>query len=142
MKTTRVEQSIGSHRAIPLCSIVDPSKLDETVPPIGKLTDDNSYRSEFGVSVRNSFCQVERGYTIQLTINGGQSPPMMKGACGCLWGRVPVRETSSERSLLVWRSHPDSYGPIWSVRTPNCRASGACSTHGKLAPVAQAARAS
>jgi hypothetical protein len=40
--------------------------------------------------------------------DGGQSPPMMKGACGCLWGRVPVRETSSERSLLVWRSHPDS----------------------------------
>ena len=77
MKTTRVEQSIGSQRAIPLCSIVDPSKLDETVPPIGKLTacDDNSYRSEFGVSVRNSFCQVERGYTIQLTIMTAGSRP-------------------------------------------------------------------
>ena len=33
---------------------------------------------------------------------------MMKGACGGVSGRVPVRETSSERSLLVWRSHPDS----------------------------------
>ena len=33
--------------------------------------------------------------------DGGQSPSMMKGACGCFWGRVPVRETLSERSLLV-----------------------------------------
>ena len=40
--------------------------------------------------------------------DGELSPPMMKGACGGVSGRVPVRETSSERSLLVWRSHPDS----------------------------------
>ena len=53
-------------------------------------------------------CRSGRGEHRANHHDGGQSPPMMKGACGCLWGRVPVRETSSERSLLVWRSHPDS----------------------------------
>ena len=47
MRTARVEQSIGSQRATRLCSIVEPSELDETLPPIGKLIacDDNSYLS-------------------------------------------------------------------------------------------------
>ena len=46
-------------------------------------------------------CRSGRGEHRANHHDGGQSPPMMKGACGCLWGRVPVRETSSERSLLV-----------------------------------------
>ena len=32
--------------------------------------------------------------------DGELSPPMMKGACGGVSGRVPVRETSSEAAVL------------------------------------------
>ena len=61
--------------------------------------------------VQEGMRTIARNQAIVLDANhhdGELSPPMMKGACGGVSGRVPVRETSSERSLLVWRSHPDS----------------------------------
>ena len=47
---------------------------------------------------------------------------MMKGACGGVSGRVPVRETSVTPRQLT--------GPIWAVRTPNCRASAVAARKG------------
>ncbi len=76
MRTARVEQSIGSQRATRLCSIVEPSEHDETVPPIGKLTacDDKSYLSELGVSVLDSFRQAERVYAVERTLADSRRP--------------------------------------------------------------------
>ncbi len=76
MRTAQVDKSRGRQLAARGRSIVEPSELDEIVPPIGKLSacDDNSYLGELGVSVRDSFCQAKRVYAVQRTLADSPRP--------------------------------------------------------------------
>ena len=97
----------ADHRGVVVRIVLDPRERHDFVK-LGDLSD--NVRIKCGGPFMHLKAYAIDGERLRTGVanhhDGELSPPMMKGAYGSVSGRVPVRETSSERSLLVWRSHP------------------------------------
>ena len=110
MRTARIDKFLGRQPAARGLRTVEPSEHDETVPPISRLSarDDNSYLSELGVSVRDSFRQVERVYAVERTLADSPRPNVRAMNLPLEARPVTIREVGRDRTDRPSREERDA----------------------------------